>query len=428
MGCAGDPVVRTPHLDRLAAQGARFTRCISASPVCSPWRGSMQTGMHAHAHTVWRNNLPLPGELTGFAEVFRDAGYATGYIGKWHLEGGHGHLAGTQTRRGVPGGPVPKGKRRFGWDEWQGYDVSHEYFDVWRFNEHDEKIRVEGYDWEPTWHTDQAVEFITRQTIANRPWCYYVAYGPPPDPEQCPPEFMRPYEGADFPLPDGASDALNAEQRAELNRLSAIYYGQVTAIDHEVGRLLAAIDRLGVADDTIVIYVSDHGDTLGAHLGTVGHLRTKATPHRSSFMTPLLVKWPRRISAGLMSDALVSSVDLAPTLLGLAGLPSPSQRQGLSMADWCLGLPGREQEVLYLGLGAPHTTDAWRAVWDGDHLYSTGRFNELYDCKNDPAERVNRRHDPAARNLVRHYHEMLFEQAARYNDPHREYLLAAAKI
>lgn len=426
MGCAGDPVAKTPHLDRLAAEGVRFTRCISASPVCSPWRGSMQTGMHAHSHTVWANNRPLPGHLTGFAEVFRDAGYATGYIGKWHLEGRFGHLAGTQTRRGIPGGVVPEGKRRFGWDEWQGYDVSHEFLNVWKFNELGEKTPVDGYDWEPTWHTDQAVDFITRQTKVNRPWCYYVAYGPPHDPEQCPPDFVKLYDGAEFPRPDGSLDALDTATRRELDRRSAIYYGQVTAIDHEVGRLMAALKHLEVADDTIVIYVSDHGDTLGSHLGTVGSLRTKATPHRASFMTPFLVRWPKNNPQGLVLDTLVSSVDLAPTILDLAGLHIPRQMQGLSMAKWCQGRHGPDQQVLYLGVGEPNTVDAWRAVWDGKYLYSTGRFNELYNCVADPEERENLRNIPGSQSVLRHYHQILVEQAAHYHDPHYRYLLNSA--
>ena len=144
MGCAGDSQVKTPNLDRLASEGIRFSRCASSSPVCSPFRGTMQTGLYCHTHGVDVNNILLDPELITFADLFADAGYATGYIGKWHLDGG-------KPRGG--GGFIESGPRRAGWQEWHGYQKGHEFFEVWDYNENRERVQIEGYDWEPMWHT-----------------------------------------------------------------------------------------------------------------------------------------------------------------------------------------------------------------------------------------------------------------------------------
>lgn len=122
MGCAGDTQVHTPNLDRLAAQGIRFSHAASSSPVCCPFRGTLQTGLYQHTHGVDGNNIRLNPHLTGFAELFAQAGYATGYIGKWHLDGG------------IPadGKGYVDPDRRFGWQEWHGYKKSHEFFNVWQ--------------------------------------------------------------------------------------------------------------------------------------------------------------------------------------------------------------------------------------------------------------------------------------------------------
>ena len=342
MGCAGDTQAITPNLDRLAAQGIRFTNCASSSPVCSPFRGSFQTGLYPHRHRVVINNIRMAAEVTCFAEIFAEAGYGTGYIGKWHLDGGW-------PKEGC-GGYVPAERRR-GWQTWHGYEKSHRFFDVWQYNDERKQVPVEGYDWEPAWHTDLALDFVRRQRDAGKPWVYYVAYGPPHLPKECPKEFLDRYPPEKFTFRPDVAAQLPKERHDELRQDLQMYYAQVSAVDHEVGRIMAGLEKLGVADNTIVFYTSDHGDFLGTGAGRKRRLRGKGLPRQSAFRIPCILRWPRRIKPGQVCNELVSNVDFPETLLDLAGLPIPRAMQGHSKAGWCLAGKGHHTDALYLGIG-----------------------------------------------------------------------------
>lgn len=393
LGCGGNPHVITPHLDALARESVHFRRAVANSPVCCPWRASMQTGLYFHTHGIDTNSIQLNPDFVCIAEVLNQAGYETGYIGKWHLDGGIPKVQ--------PGGWIPPGPRRQGWKEWYGYQKNHEYFDVWRFNDNQEKVRVPNYSWEPTWHTDMTLDFIKRRTAEGKPWCFYTAYGPPHEPEECKKEFLDLYDRASFQLTP--AQKANFKNEARLRQSLQMYYGQVTAIDHEVGRLLKGLDEMGLAENTIVMYVSDHGDVLGRD----GRLRGKGVPYASAFRVPTLIRWKGTL-APRQSDALIAAPDLPTTLLDLAGLPVPGSWQGTSFAPACRGEAFRERTAVYMGLRG------WRAVWDGRYLYSEGKPNCLYDHGLDPYELENRLDDTR---LVREMKEKLRLAAIESHDP-----------
>ena len=302
MGCMGDRQARTPNLDRLAREGMRFRNTASSSPVCCPFRASMQTGLYPHKHGVLSNDkYRLDPKHATFAEMFVQAGYQTGYIGKWHLdsgvpekEGGKGVMA-----KGV-GGFVPPERRR-GYQEWNGYEKSHEYFEVWKYNERAEKERVTGYDWEPTWHTDMALDFAKRHTAAGEPWLYYIAYGPPHVPEECPQRFLDMFPPDKFELPPDVQANFKGADEKAIRAAFQMYYALVTAIDVEIGRLLDGLKRIGADENTIILYASDHGDYLGSHAKGAGSrkdLRGKGQPYANAFRIPLIVRWPAQIRGG----------------------------------------------------------------------------------------------------------------------------------
>jgi arylsulfatase A-like enzyme len=412
MGCAGDTQIQTPNLDRLAAEGIRFSRVASASPVCSPFRGTLQTGLYPHKHGVEKNDVRVNLEKTGIAEVFAEAGYATGYIGKWHLDGGMPKKEGGEglTPKGV-GGFVPP-ERRLGWREWQGYEKAHEYFEVWKYDEQGKKHRVEGYDWEPTWQTDTALDFIRRNETEECPWLYYIAYGPPHVPPQCIDRFLSMYDPEQFVFPPDVAGRLSPEREEELRQIWRMYYAQVTAIDHEIGRLLQGLRDLGADRNTIILYTSDHGDRLGSHAGSQGKLRGKGSPHANAFRIPLIVRWPGQIPPGQVCDALAGSVDLAPTILDLAGLPPIEGMQGQSMAGWCVNGAGPRHEAIWIGLGD------WRAAWDGRWLYARGgKYRLLYDHETDPHEMNNLFDDSSYAKTRMRMHRLLVELAEKAEDP-----------
>ena len=424
MGCAGDKQVQTPNLDQLASEGIRFSHAASSSPVCSPFRGTMQTGLYPHTHGVIGNNILLDPELTGFAEVFADAGYATGYIGKWHLDGG--------VPESGSGGFIAPGPRRQGWQEWHAHEKGHSFFDVWTFDDEGNKVHMEDYDWEPTWHTDMALDFAKRPRDAETPWLFYLGYGPPHKPQECPDRFLDLYDPDTFELPPDVQGRFSEEMERDLRRAYQVYYGQVTAVDYEIGRVMQGLEDLGVAENTIVIYVSDHGDLLGSHVEGASHveegdLRGKGSPYATAFRVPCIVRWPERVAAGQVCDALVSSVDFTPTILDLAGLDIPEAMQGDSMAGWCLDGNGPRNEVVYLGLGRGQAGHGWRAVWDGRYVYSLMKYNVLYDHEEDPFEMHNRFEDDGYADVRAQLNEQMIRMAMSKEDPAIDAVRAVCK-
>jgi arylsulfatase A-like enzyme len=408
MGCAGDKQAITPNLDRLAAEGIRFTNCITSSPVCSPFRATMQTGLYPHTHGIDKNNILLNPQYKTIANVFADKGYATGYIGKWHLDGG---IPDPQ-----PGGYIGPGPRRQGYQEWYGYEKSHEYFKVWKYNENRQQERVEGYDWEPTWHTDMFLDFAKRNRDKSRPWMYYLAYGPPHVPEQCPQKYLDMFDPESFELPPDVADRFSPEVEKKLRLHYQMYYAQVKAVDDEIGRIMAGLKELGQDKNTIIFYTSDHGDFLGSH-ARPNKLRGKSVPYQTAFRIPLLIRWPQKIKPNQINDELINSVDLAPTLLELAGRTIPDGVQGDSMASWCTKQDGTSNEALYIGLGGADGKNGWRALFDGRYIYAPIRFNVLYDIKDDPFEENNLFNKPESLQLKKQLGQKLVELARRTEDP-----------
>lgn len=426
MSIEGDPDAFTPNLDKLASQGIRFTNAISGAPVCSPFRASLLSGMYIHKHGVVGNNILLNPDYKTLGNIFEDAGYATGYIGKWHLDGG------------IPeekvGGYIEEGERRQGWQEFMGYEKSHEFIEVWKYDANKNKVRVKDYNWEPTWHTDVAVDFIQRKTDEGKPWCYYLAYGPPHLPEQCPEDFLGQFDPASFTLPPDIQNKLSSKEQEKLRKQLQMYYAQVAAIDCEIGRLMQSIKEMGVDKNTIIIYTSDHGDVLGSHNEDIAQqykalgvdrsssLRTKGKPYISAMDVPLLISWPERIHSNQVCDALVNTVDITATILDLADLERTPNMQGVSMADWTLGKQGPKKDALYIGLA--QGAKAWRGVYDGRYLYSTHGWPVLYDHKTDPYEMNNLYNSSEHAALKERLHQLTIKKAQEFEDPIVEVLQA----
>lgn len=369
MGCAGNHQALTPNLDALAGESVFFENSVANSPVCTPSRASMQTGLYWHTHGLPNNNIRLNPGLPCLAEVLAADGYSTGYIGKWHLDGGLPPIQ--------PGGQIPPGPRRQGWKEWWGYQKSHEFFEVWRHDDEGRRERLTGYDWEPTWHTDMALDFIERHEADNDPWCFYLGYGPPHKPEQCPQKFLDLYDPAAFELTPAQQANYDDEDR--LREELQLYYGQVSAVDHEVGRMMEGLKKLGADRDTIVVYWSDHGDVLGCD----GRLRGKSAPLAMSFRVPGMIRWPGELKPQ-RSQAMLNTPDIPATLLDLAGSDIPVSWQGVSLAPHCRG-----QQQDNLPTLAPLGLEGWDGVWDGRYVYAEGRYDCLYDHQNDPHELNN---------------------------------------
>jgi arylsulfatase A-like enzyme len=385
IGCMGNPEVRTPNLDRLATQGVLFRNTFANTPVCCPARANILTGKYAHKNGMVANDLRLRESETTIAEFLAAQGYRTGFIGKWHLDGG----------KRLPGF-VPPGPRRQGFAFWAANECDHRHFRPTYFRETDTLITEDRF--EPEVWTDRAIEFLKQ--AGEDPFFLVVSMGPPHDPYGAPETFMKLYDPARLTMRPNWVEGVPGAGRKEV----AAYYSAMTAVDEQVGRLLKALDESGRSEDTIVLFTSDHGDMLGSH-----GQRLKRKPWEESIRVPGILRYPARVKPGRTSEALLSHVDLAPTLLSLCGLPVPDDMQGTDLSGVVLGTTDQGPDSAYFQIFVPFAGDGtpqpWRGIRTDRFMYARTETETwvLYDLSNDPYELKNLADDPthaAPRGLI----------------------------
>lgn len=315
-GFAGDPNARTPHTDAFAAQPIHFPNAVSGCPVCSPYRASLLSGRYPLAHGIIVNDQPLRHVPGGsLADHLNAAGYDTLWIGKWHLHSGG-------RRRFV----LPE--HRLGFRFWRGYECTHDYQHSFFFADTPEPLLWKGYDAQA--QTDLACTEIEARAHGRHPFALFLSWGPPHNPYDTAPE---PFQSL-FPtdtlrlapnVPPGSAETA----RTDL----AGYYAHGAALDACFGRLLDALDAQGIADRTVVIFTSDHGDMHGAQ----GRFR-KQWPFEESIRVPFLLRWPAGLGTTPRTFLCpIDAPDLMPTILGLLRRPIPPQCQGRNWAPLLRG-------------------------------------------------------------------------------------------
>jgi len=424
LGCAGNDDVRTPVLDGLAGDGVRFADAITTKPMCTPARASIVTSTFPHESRVLYNQLRLPTDLVSVAEPLCDAGYDTGYVGKWHLDGPNSLF-------------VPPGPRRQGFDNWYGFNTTSHDYDAGHpeFDESGAVTWREGY--QPAVQTDIATEFIESHA-GEDPFFLFLSWGPPHPPKSgwnegnAPEEYSSRYDPDALTLrPNVPDDGVfvrpdRPRWDAESARRHLVeYYGYVTSLDDCLGRLLDTLDAMGIAEETIVVFTSDHGEMIGSQ-GRVN----KGTPFEEAINVPLIVRYPGRVDGNRVSEAVVSLNDLMPTLLSLCEAPIPaSQVQGTDLSRHLLGeTPGPDRayvEGWRVENDVPGAEDwgpwgqPWRLVRTREHSLTIDHTLEtqyLYDLDADPYQLDNLAGDPAATALEADLREELFDLASVHDD------------
>ena len=383
MHCAGNTQLHTPNLDRLAEQGMRLSHAYANTPVCTASRAMLLTGLYPATNRVVANDLPLPEETQTLGELFQGAGYRTGYIGKWHLDG-------------VPRSKwTPPGPRRHGFEFWAAYNCSHDYFRADKYyRDLPVPIRVDGY--EPEVQTNLALDFLA--TDDDRPFCMMLSWGPPHDPYPLVPEvFKDQYDPATIYLRPNVSavhrDAAPLAHDWEPRETIANYYAAITALDSQLGRILDFLDESGLVESTVVVFTSDHGDMLWSQ----GRMK-KQLPWEESINIPFLIRWPGQIQAGSVSDSLFGVIDHLPTLLSLCAVEAPARLQGIDLSPTLLGAEQSAPASLFLmdmvRMDESHTQkmDEWRGLRTPRFTYARwvdGRPWLLYDNETDPYQLDN---------------------------------------
>ncbi|MCI0641016.1 MAG: sulfatase [Gemmataceae bacterium] len=429
MGCYGNKQVRTPNLDRLAAGGVRFNRAYCTSPVCTPSRQAIITGKYPRTIGVTQLRTALPEAEDTIAEMLARAGYVTGAIGKMHFNSNLKH--GFQVRLDNPDHkkwleargrkPIPKGVETQ--PQWRPFK---DHARVW-LNSQALPFGLCDADMPGTYFAQEAIRFL--QSNKNQPFFLMVNFTEPHSPFHFPVEFRGRHDPGKFAVPkvgpegDWQVPAIFRDLGdAEKQGIIAAYHTSVEFLDRNVALVLAELERLGLADNTLVIYLGDHGYCLGHH----GRFE-KHSMWEVAIRAPLLVRMPGRVPAKKSSDALVSFVDLVPTILDFTQQPIPKSVQGKSLEPLLSGKTAKHYDHVFIEYSeneeAAVRTPKWaffygtgkRERQDG---YTTGkplpgRTVKLYDMDKDSEQTTNLAERPEHAELVADLTRLLVEHLRR---------------
>jgi arylsulfatase A-like enzyme len=387
MGCAGHPFIQTPGMDQIAREGIRFGNTFSPTPLCSPSRASFLTGAYAHKHGVKNNHTPWTGQMTTFLEYLSNHGYATAFIGKWHMPG-----------EGLPEMPFLDRFISYTYREGQGA-----YFNCPMIVDGQEVASRKPYITEEI--TDYAIEFIQEQLAQEeqerRPFCVYLAHRPGHPPFQSPEGISGLYDTADVKsvLPDNVDPWWygKANRNVFQGIMMGSYYNQyrrycetLTAMDRDIVRIMDLIDQKGLRENTILIYMGDNGMQWGTH-----DCHGIREPYEDSIRLPFILRAPWLIpDPGNLRQQMALNIDIAPTLLEVAGVPIPEDMDGESLVP-ILSNPnaqGRESFLLEFWRYFPENTPSYKGVRTQRHKYvefERGRKPWLFDLQLDPGELKN---------------------------------------
>ena len=418
LGCYGNKEVISPNFDRFAENAAVVDCCMTNAPLCVPIRGTLITGYMPNRHRAATNDLPIRHDIKDISCVLRENGYNTGYIGKWHLTG-------------VPRDQYVPVEKRFGFSEWKINNCNHDYLN-WSYYDEDNALHPETA-YEPAKLTDLALDFLRRSP--GGPFALYLSWSPPHSPyHHMPQKYLDIYKDKPVTLRENVQDTMDMlhgepfegghrlttkkQGKNFIEELYRGYYGHITAIDEQFGRLVDYLDENNLSEDTIVVFTSDHGDMLGSH-----RYIDKQLPHEESSRVPLMVRWEGKTVKGYLNE-IASLVDMPETLLSMMGLSFAEKRDGVDLSPMFLE-NGPGLECAYIANHVPcHNAavrpyGAWRALRTKDYLYAREADTDctfLFDMKNDPYQLNNLKDDVKCKDIISKFKIQLDQKAKSYGD------------
>jgi arylsulfatase A-like enzyme len=412
VGYTGNKQVITPSIDKLSEEGINMTSAVSNIPVCAPARASLLSGQYPLTHGVFYNDKAFKPKGLTLAEVLKENGYQTAYIGKWHLKG-HRNGETMQVSRTTP---VPK-ESRMGFDYWKVLECTHNYNNSFYFDENDERHDWEGYD--AIAQTRQAIDYIKNKD--ENPFFLFLSWGPPHAPyHSAPEEYKALYENVDIQLRPNVPEEFQEVASKSIKG----YYAHCSALDYCIGELQKSIKEAGIEENTIFVFTSDHGDMLYSH----GNQK-KQQPWDESILVPFLLKYPKLIGSKTKAiNTPFSHPDIMPTLLGLAGVEIPESVEGIDFSNHMQGASIDVQAAL---ISCPVPFHQWNYLKGGREYrgvrtkrYTYAKDLEsawvLYDNLEDPYQLNNLVGKPEFSAIQSELEKQLEELLVLRNDEFRE--------
>ena len=416
IGALGNPHVMTRTLDALVQQGVAFTHAFCQSPICTPSRSSFMTGMYpSRVHNTRNGNESFPNQPPVVTKLIAESGYDCGLVGKFHLQ--------SSGRRTEP-------RIDDGFSYWR---FSHAPRDDWPQGHHyADWVRERGGDLDAmrssdrgvtpplhqtTWATECSIEFINKRRDPSVPWLLNVNVYDPHPPFVPPQEYADQFDPAAMPGPHfrpsdlkqqkklasvDFQDELRSPEQHDAFRVQALYYAMIAQIDDQFARILAELERTGQRDQTVIVFTSDHGESLGDH----GLMFKGCRFYEGLVRVPLIISWPTEYRSGVVSGGLVELLDLTSTLMEIARLPCPSYMQGKSLLSILRGNsdPSLHRDFVrseYFDALDPHFTGGtgtFGTMYRTDQyklcMYHDKKIGELYDLRIDPWEFDDKWDDP----------------------------------
>ena len=414
MSFMGHPLANTPHMDAMARHGAHLKNAFVTTSLCSPSRASILTGLYTFRHRVIDNQRLVPKGTLFFPQYLQEAGYNTGFIGKWHMGGVHDDP-------------------RSGFDYWVSFKGQGHYYppsDTYTINDNGRRVPQDGYI--TTLLTKHAIKFLKQQTDREKPFFLYLSHKAVHGPFTPEPMYENTLKETPFELPASserhANNQLNRprwllDQRnswhgmdfplhsdTSIEAFYKSYCEALRSVDDSIGAVMEQLKTMGIFDDTLVIYMGDNGYLFGEH-----GLIDKRVAYETSSRVPMLMQCPSIIQGATVVDQVVANIDIAPTVLEAMGIKTPPHMDGQSFLPLAQGktVPWRDyflyayyweqnypQTPTHFSLrGSQYKYTTYYGIWDSD---------ELFDIRNDPMEQNNLIHQPSHAPVKRQMQSRLF--------------------
>jgi len=414
MSFMGHPLAKTPHMDAMARDGAHLKNAFVTTSLCSPSRASILTGLYTFRHRVIDNQRPVPEGTQFFPQYLQDAGYKTGFIGKWHM----GHAS---------------DEPRPGFDYWFSFKGQGNYYppgDNYTLNDNGKRVPQDGYI--TTLLTRKAVEFLEQQSGSDQPFFLYLSHKAVHGPFTPEPKYKGTLKNVPFELPESSellTDNLRNRPRWLLDQRNSwhgmdfplhtdtpvedyyrSYCEALRTVDDSIGSVMEQLKKMGIYDDTLVIYMGDNGYMFGEY-----GLIDKRVAYETSSRVPMLMQCPSLIKGGTVVDEVVANIDIAPTVMEAMGVKKPAHMDGQSFLPLAQGksIPWRDYflYVYYWEQNYPQTPTHFSLRGD-QYKYTTyyGLWDtdELFDIQADPMEQNNLIHEPSYEKIRNQMQDRLY--------------------